>query len=335
MTDRSDFDLALHPDLLARIEADYAAFRASQQGVLAAMSARYGDTAAMYRRPCPLCGADQPRPRFVKAGLEIVTCARCGMEYSHNVLREEHDRGYYAQDPTGFVPALAQLRQHPVYRELDLRRAAYLVESLRRAGVPADGRLLDVGAGHGALVEVAAAAGLRAEGLELSPVLAEDCRQRGLQVRTGAFPEAVGATERFDAIVLLDVLEHLVEPGVALGQLCAHLAPRGVLAIQVPNMASLLVTLEGEDNSNYGYGHWSYFTPATLGRLLRDAGLRVLALETYVSELHRVQRRSTAEIRAALDRLGCNGLDPGALSAPQLLDHDLGYKLFAIAAPAG
>ncbi len=335
MIDRSDFDLALHPDLLTRIEADYTAFRASQQGVLAAMSTRYGDSSAMYHRPCPLCGEDCPRQRFVKAGLEIVTCTRCNMEYSRNVLREEHDRGYYAHDPTGFVPALAQLRQHPVYRELDLRRAAYLVESLRRSGMPVDGRLLDVGAGHGALVEVAAAAGLRAKGLELSPVLAEDCRQRGLSVRTGAFPEAVSAKERFDAIVLLDVLEHLVEPRIALSQLCAHLTSQGMLAIQVPNMTSLLVTLEGENNSNYGYGHWSYFTPTTLEKLLLGAGMRILALETYVSELHRVQKRTSADIQAALDALGCSDLRPNTLTAQMLLDHQLGYKLFAIVAPAG
>lgn len=333
MTTRHDFDLAQLPEMLARIEADYASFRASQQAVLAAMNERYA-ASGMVLRPCPLCGADDAAARFVKSGLEIVDCRRCGMEYSRNVLREELDRAYYAQDPTGFVPALEQLRQHPVYRELDLRRADYLVDLLRRQGLADGAALLDIGSGHGALLEVAMRRGLRAEGIELAPAIAEDCRRRGLHVRTAGFPEALAPGERFDAIVLLDVLEHLVEPRPALRELAARLKPNGLLALQVPNMASLLIAIEGEQNSNYGYGHWSYFTPATLRRLLTDNGFRVLHLETYVSELQRVRRKPEAEVQRALVALGATDLAPATLTADAIFGRDLGYKLFVIATPA-
>lgn len=332
MTHRNDFDLAQLPAMQARIEADYSSFRASQQAVLAAMNERYA-ASGMVQRPCPLCDADEYVKRFRKAGLDIVTCRHCGMEYSRNVLREELDRAYYAQDPTGFLPALEQLRQHPVYRELDLRRADYIVDLLGRQGLAPDASLLDIGSGHGALLEVACNRGLRAEGIELSPAIAEDCRRRGLKVRTAGFPEALAPGERFGSIVLLDVLEHLVEPRPALRELAARLQPGGLLAVQVPNMASLLIAIEGEHNSNYGYGHWSYFTPTTLSRLMTDNGFRVLHMETYVSELHRVQRKPDADVHNALVALGHPDLTASSMTADSIFSRNMGYKLFLIATP--
>lgn len=333
MTTRADFDLARHPDMIARIEADYAAFRQLERKVMHELGSGYSVSGEFEKRSCPLCGADRPKLIFSKFAMDIVDCSDCGMRYSHGVMHENFDRSHYEQDITGSAAALDSLRRHPVYRELDLRRGRYITACLREAGLSNGATLLDIGSGHGALLEAALADGLRARGLEMSPVLAAACREKGLDVNCGVFPDALATGERQDAIVLLDVLEHFPEPRKALESLRSHLRPDGLLAIQVPNMESLQIALEGTESSNYCLGHWSYFTPGTLRRLLERNGFRILRLETYISEMHRIARHPAARIQAALASLGREGLRAESLDADAILANDLGYKLFAIGQP--
>jgi 2-polyprenyl-3-methyl-5-hydroxy-6-metoxy-1,4-benzoquinol methylase len=326
----SEFDLAQQPSMLKQIEEEYLAFRRSQKDVLALMNQRYSAD-GMIRRSCPVCDADVPKTRFKKAGLEIVTCSSCNMEYSLQILRENLENDYYANDSSGFLPMLSHLRQHPVYQELDFRRATYILECLKCNGLKQGATLLDIGSGHGALMAAAYKCDVKAEGIEPSTILAEECRRRGLIVRSGRFPQALECHEKFSAIVLLDVFEHLAYPRACLSTIAEHLLPKGLLAIQVPNMASLLVSLEGEMNSNYGYGHWSYFTPDSLQDLLIRADFVPLHLETYISELHRIKCHSPERIAAAL-KVHRQHLPPGVEVTPDFLfEHRLGYKLFVIA----
>lgn len=327
MVTRDDFDLAQLPELNAKIEAEYNKFRLNQKNVLDLMEQRYSDD-YMVDRPCPLCSDEGFSVKFVKSGLVIVTCNTCAMEYSRNVLSVEQDKSYYEDDPAEFNPALSKLRQHSVYRELDLRRATYLLTKLN---LPSGSKLLDIGSGHGVLLEVAKGMRLRATGVELSPVIAEDCHKRGLDVVIGEFPDAIKPGEKYDAVIMLDVLEHMTDPLVTLSQVKKVLAKNATLLVQVPNMASLLVAIEGEDNSNYGYGHWSYFTPKSLRSLIEKAGFSVTCLETYVSEIHRIKTKPGSDINRALDDLGVRDLEAQALSPSDIFENDLGYKLCILA----
>lgn len=84
----------------------------------------------------------------------------------------------------------------------------------------------------------------------------------------------------FDCIVCADVLEHLVEPELALQKLAEVLAPDGVVVISIPNVqfsdvVSMLV--EGQftymDAGITDATHMRFFTRSAVERLVRDAGL--------------------------------------------------------------
>ena len=110
-------------------------------------------------------------------------------------------------------------------------------------------RVLELGCAHGSFVALLRQAGYDATGVEMSPWVVE------FGQKTFDVPIAVGPLETLDnppdsmdAIVLMDVLEHLPDP-VATMSHCLHLLkPSGLLLIQTPqykedmNYASLLET---------------------------------------------------------------------------------------------
>jgi SAM-dependent methyltransferase len=107
------------------------------------------------------------------------------------------------------------------------------------------GRVLDLGAGRGELLELLAASGIDAYGVDLNPIFVERCRGRGLEVLEG---DAVSHLAKLpDAsmagIAALHVVEHL--PFETLVDLLDHslrvLEPGGLLVVETPNPTNLVV----------------------------------------------------------------------------------------------
>ncbi|MBZ0253246.1 MAG: class I SAM-dependent methyltransferase, partial [Candidatus Methylomirabilis sp.] len=152
---------------------------------------------------------------------------------------------------------------------------------------PRPRRVLEVGSGHGLFLGLLTAAGVHAEGVELSARAAEKSRRlHGVEVHTGTLDSLPAAT--FDAIAMWDLLEHVPDPGRLLEQVAARLEPGGVLIIETPDEAALLdrviITLgrlgiTWPADHFYGLHHLVLFRRATLRRLLEARGLRVVGME--------------------------------------------------------
>jgi len=96
-------------------------------------------------------------------------------------------------------------------------------------------RVLEIGAAHGGLVAMARWAGFDATGLEVSPYISDwACAHFGVPMMIGPLEEQILPPESFDAIILLDVLEHLPDPKTTLARCRELLAPEGILVIQTP-----------------------------------------------------------------------------------------------------
>jgi len=198
---------------------------------------------------------------------DLYACTRCGTVQQPGL-------------PAG--PAL-----HELYR--DMRDDAYLEEEAGRRSTSRrlldaierhapPGRMLEVGCGHGLLLDEARARGWQVAGLELSTASLEHARERlGLDVRSETLdaldPAADGERQ---AVVMVDVLEHLDDPVGALAQCARLLAPGGVLCVVTPDPSSRTARLAGARWWAYLPSH-TYLVPhATLRRLLGDAGLQTV-----------------------------------------------------------
>lgn len=223
------------------------------------------------QRPCPACGkSTEYQALFVKNGCEIQRCTVCGLGRAETANFDP--RQYYTGDyfsgrrPDGYADYLdteAVLRR-------EFARTVRFIRSRRPAG-----RLLEIGCAYGFFLQEAVPF-YDIQGLEISDDAAAFCRQRGLPVLTGVADDAAFAhLGRFDVIVLLDVIEHLVDPARTLALCHRHLESGGVILITTGDFASLYARLSGRNwRLMTPPQHLWYFTPKSMARLSASVGLR-------------------------------------------------------------
>jgi 2-polyprenyl-3-methyl-5-hydroxy-6-metoxy-1,4-benzoquinol methylase len=125
--------------------------------------------------------------------------------------------------------------------------AAVLAELERRYGdlLAEHQPVVDIGCGRGELLAALAARGIDGIGVEPEVGMAAAARARGLEIHATGAVEFLGEAEpgSFGAITAIHVAEHLdLETLVAFLELAAtRLRPGGVLVLETPNPASLVV----------------------------------------------------------------------------------------------
>jgi SAM-dependent methyltransferase len=222
---------------------------------------------------CPACEGP------LGAGLRVWhrRCAACGYEGSTLEGRINEASRHAAIDEAARERALHDLR------------IANFTELLRHvvAAKPGGRRLLDVGCAHGWFLDVARTR-FDVLGIEPDRSIAQAATQRGLPVRHGFFPEALASGERFDVIVFNDVFEHIPTPGDVLAACRDHLAPAGLVVLNLPSSGGAFYRLasalcRGGSCSAFERmwqvglpsPHVHYFAPANLARLLARHGFDV------------------------------------------------------------
>ncbi|UCE60071.1 MAG: class I SAM-dependent methyltransferase [Phycisphaerales bacterium] len=140
--------------------------------------------------------------------------------------------------------------------------------------LPRTARILDAGCGEGVLVEEFRAAGRNIVGMDLN--YESDCVRRG-DIRDTLEPDST-----FDAVLLLDVFEHLAyaDQPRALREIHRILKPAGRLVISVPNLAHLnsrltLLFTGRLDRTDKETDHVGERPLAENARLLAEAGFQV------------------------------------------------------------
>jgi SAM-dependent methyltransferase len=137
------------------------------------------------------------------------------------------------------------------------------------------GRLLDVGCGHGLLLDEARTRGYETEGLELSEHAAAHARTKlnlTVQARTVG---QLASEPTYNAVVLADVLEHLDDPATAIDDCARRLEPGGVLCLVTPDPGSRTARFAGASWWGYLPAHTFLLPRSTLKQLLEERGLDV------------------------------------------------------------
>jgi len=226
------------------------------------------------RLACAVCGADDAVPVFVKAGWTFVRCRGCGLVSLRPLptpaeLAAHHEASYRAGGYAAFAAA------ETVRADIARHRLA-LVSPLAPPGP-----WLDVGCSTGAFLAEAVHAGRDVEGLELSAAAVAEARRRGLAVHRGTTDDFQPA-RRYALITAFDVIEHLPDPAAFLGRLASWLAPSSLLALTLPDVASVPARAMGRHWYYYAPpDHVHYFTPATIRALVAAHGFRDVRVEPF------------------------------------------------------
>jgi 2-polyprenyl-3-methyl-5-hydroxy-6-metoxy-1,4-benzoquinol methylase len=138
-------------------------------------------------------------------------------------------------------------------------------------------RLLEIGSNVGLFLDVARRAGWETRGYEPSRWAVEFGRERfGVDLRQGTLEQLDEPPRSANAVVLLDVLEHLVDPLEGLRRIRGLVDDDGLLTLSTVNISSLHSRLRNERWPWLIRPHLHYFTPRTLNAMLERAGFRIV-----------------------------------------------------------
>lgn len=236
-------------------------------------------------RPCPACRSTNSRFEFISYDrYPFHTCTACGtwfvpMVIDDHVIEEFFDAVPEARQRSDKMMAERNERTREGDRERFGRYFEMLspfVSQLTRAP-----RYLDLGCGVGHSVELAAAHGWPALGIEVNEVAVSTARASGRNVVP---PGEAPVGHQFDVISLFETLEHITNPDDVMAGLINRLAPGGVVMITVPHRASFeLSLLRNRSFHVFGgfenVGHINLFDAIGLEAFFERHGLTTLFLD--------------------------------------------------------
>lgn len=228
---------------------------------------------------CIACGADDytelcrsPDFRYGNGrNFSIVRCRECDLvvtapQLTWDELAAHYPEDYYAERVASVNPKDA----HP-------SRSDHFFSSVLEPATLIDdldpGRLLEIGCGTGDVLAYWDARGWDCVGVEPSRTAVEIATdQYDITVHNSRI-EDVSIDEKFDLVLLDNVLEHLQDPLSVLSQCRKLLRPGGSLVIEVPNIDSIGFMMFGRYWNNLDVPrHLYHFSPSVLRREAMSCG---------------------------------------------------------------
>jgi len=246
-------------------------------------------------------------------GVEL--CNVDGLKYAADVLRAVWR----------YQQTCRSVRRAPEFAEYfvhyPIKRSRHSSHDYARRLIGCNHDVLDIGCGEGFFAAELQKAGNRVVGIDALPEPSqihalEEYFSADLNHAASLFRRLNG--RRFDRVLLLDVLEHLLRPQQLLEETKSVLKPNGCLVVSLPNVAHFAVRL------SLLFGHFNYaergildrthvyfFTRKTARRFLEEAGYEILETRATITPVELVLGlapthpliRAINAIHAALTRL--------------------------------
>ncbi|MBU3947845.1 MAG: class I SAM-dependent methyltransferase [Proteobacteria bacterium] len=208
---------------------------------------------------------------------QIGKCSNCGLIQifplpSEDDLKALYEENYNFGGESGTV--YSRLRDH------FLSSSAYLLWLFLDGDVSfhsyfGSGSLLDVGCNEGRSLLIYKKHGFRPEGLELNEKAAAVATAKGFKIHTELI-EDFYPEEKYDLVVLANVLEHSTRPTEMIRHVARILNPGGQVWISCPNVESWQRKLFGRYWINWHVPfHIAHYSNKTLNILLMDEGFHI------------------------------------------------------------
>ncbi len=268
-------------------------------------------------RDCPICGED--RGTSIRLGRRGGAAHHLALGCETGIVRCRGCHGVYPL-PTPLPTGNPYLEHEPedYFKGHDSIGKVAAGEELARQAeciLGWKGRLLEIGCGRGELLRGAANFGWVVQGIEMTETFAHIAKTEfDVAVEVSPAETATALRERWDAVVLAAILEHVYEPFALLARIRESLSPGGVVYIDVPNECSLYsrtgnlyLRLTGRDwavnlSPTFPPFHVVGFCPASLKWALATTGFSPVHLELYKMESGLTPR--DGGVRARLEAVG-------------------------------
>jgi SAM-dependent methyltransferase len=225
---------------------------------------------------CRICTNEKGLKTLRVPRVQYLQCPMCGCMFVDPYPSRELNQSFQGGETVERLAHEDEKRRAYFQRRLD--RLENRIGSARR-----EARLLEVGCGSGVLLQEAMSRGWRIDALELSAELAAVARSNNPEatIITGNIENQDPSGSSYDAIIALDVLEHVHSPMTMIENCRELLKPGGLLMLQTPNTRSLRSrTQRAKWEMLDPEQHLNLFSPDALRVLLTTVGFDVLEMTT-------------------------------------------------------
>jgi len=231
---------------------------------------------------CLFCKFDNSKVVKVINEYNFKECKNCGLIYLHpqpeeDRLKEIYTENYFhSQHPQGYHDIVVRKDDVINYR---LKAIMELVNKWS----PDKGKLLEIGCALGYFLELAQLSGWKAQGVELSSWAAQYAREKTkVQVSSEKLEDIKFPTAYFDAIVMIELIEHTPEPISFLKEVYRILKPAGIILITTPNSKSIHRSIWRQKFQEIFLipEHLFLFSIPTIKRLLELTNFKIIHLQT-------------------------------------------------------
>lgn len=209
---------------------------------------------------------------FCFSDAKVLKCRSCGLaylfpkpdaDYLHKAYETMEDSLYLAEEKGR------------------AKSARLLLNKLSR--IKKTGRLLDIGCASGIFLNEAKKLGWDVYGVELSSWAVNYAKENfGIGIFRGNLKDAKFPAGYFDAIVMLDSIEHLMDPLGCLTEAGRVLRDDGLLFISTPDIGSLLSRLMGRYWVGIKQSHLYYFNKRIISKILNDIGFKAVRFSRHI-----------------------------------------------------
>jgi len=145
--------------------------------------------------------------------------------------------------------------------------------------LPPKSKILDLGCGEGAFVNYAAEQGFDAWGLDFSEAMINAAKTRYPKAKffVGTLDDFIKQHpgEKFDAVAMFEVVEHLSDPLKTINDTRGILAPGGSLLFSVPNRDRWPISDFGDNPPN----HLTFWNETSLSNFIKSSGFDLRKIE--------------------------------------------------------
>lgn len=230
---------------------------------------------------CPLCGRENSLSVLYKGtvkGRPVLRCKQCGVWVLSHFPSESEKKSIYGDDyyiRWGYDDTIIGPTQN-IKKQLysDVLDKIILYGPLVK--------ILDIGCAMGFSLDVLKERGLESYGVEISEFAGRIAQERfGSTVSIGDIKDIKFEDDFFDAVTMVDILEHVESPILILKKIRQILKRRGILAIVVPDTGSFSAKALKSAWPHINNEHLYYFSPPLIKNILYESGFLIESVRSF------------------------------------------------------
>ncbi len=255
-------------------------------------------------RACPFCSCSRLRLLATqeRTGIptSVVICLGCSLVFTDRQMDESAMTDHYQRDYREIERGTRD-DLHQFMFNLQRSKGPGICQFLKETDRRSDSgtTMADIGSGEGGLVAWFNTEGHFAHsvGFELNQQAADYGRSRGIDIRNRAF---LAGTERYDLIVMEQVLEHIRSPADLLANIAASQEPGAWLYIGVPGILNSREHYADNFLAYLQYGHMFHYSLHTLERIIVPFGYQLIRGDETVRAAFRRTTERAPQVRTEM-----------------------------------